>query len=462
MITGIQKPTNTSTGNYQIHLLQSLVTNKTRIPRESTFKITFGIANYGGNTFDGEIALGLYKGDSLVSILKKYTDMYIQSYYGDSGMVADSLSIPLPVADGDYQLYSIYKAKDQGSWSVMRYKVGNPNSLNVTVTNTAVTLTTPEVYPQLALNEPLKVIGNIYKGETARISATIQNTGSEYNSYLFVMLKGDSTYQYVNIDIINIPGGTTKTIELTGDITQEPGDYKMSILYDFNNNQDSPSMELLSPATNSSISVTVKDTLTIAPALTLTEKMSLVDSTITNGSEAVLTAKVKNAGGFFNNNLIAFIFTSTGKSSIDYIGPKKVILDANEEKEITLNKDINLEEGTYYLALYFYNDSISGGWDSLTPDLYSKIKFTVTNPTGIEEATTGKLSIYPNPATDVIYVQSPYLIKSITILDISGKQILRQELPTTGTVTVNNLSKGVYLIKIETDEGTYTEKLFKK
>ena len=65
------------------------------------------------------------------------------------------------------------------------------------------------------------------------------------------------------------------------------------------------------------------------------------------------------------------------------------------------------------------------------------------------------ISIYPNPAVDVLNIYSdenPF--KSITILDLSGKVLLIIENTVSGTQTidVSNLTPGMYLIRLETDE----------
>jgi hypothetical protein len=459
MVIGIQKPITTSVKNYQMFLTQVPEVNATTISRDSTFTVAFGLANYGGNTFDGYYALGLYQGDSLVSILKKYSNE-IPSYYGVTDIKV-ALSIPSAVTDGSYQIYGIYKADNQSTWSVMKYKVGTPYYIEANVTSTSVIFSTPDAYPKLVLAESIKTTGNLYTGKTARVSATIQNTGSEFNSYITVKLANDSTSQYLNVDPdpINIPAGTTKTIEITGDISLYPGTCTMSILYDSNNDQDNPSMVNLTPSADNLVRVTIKDTSTTAPLLILKEKMSLDSINIINGSDVTLTTKIKNTGGYFDNSVIPFIFASTGGNSIDYFGPVTVILDTDEEKDVAFYKNINLDEGKYMLVLYYYNNT----WTRFTPDSCSIINFTVSNPVS-EQDTTGKLSIYSNPATDVFYVYSSSLVKSILIFDISGKQILKQEPNTTGeiSITVSNLSTGVYLIKIETEEGITTKKLFKK
>jgi len=461
MIIGIQKPSQTTAVSYEMNVVKTMTASVSSIKRDLTFNINYGYANYGGNTFNGSIALGLYQGTTLVSILNQVTGE-IGSYYGDSDYTVSGINIPSSVINGTYQLYSIYKATDQTTWSIMKSKVGTPNSLNVAVTSTNITFTTLDVYPKLALTEAVKTIGNLYNGKTGRISATIKNDGGEFNSYISVILTSTTSLlnQRISFDPINIPSGETKTIELTGDISLTPGSYVLTLNYDSNNGVGSELMTLLTPNTNNSVSVTVLDTPVLAPVLSLTQKISLTNSIITNGSALELTAKVKNTGGYFNESLIAFIFAPSGDTSIDYLGPINVILDTNEEQTVTFNKSINLDAGTYNIVLYYYNSK----WTQLTPSLNSYTSFKVNTYTGIENAAADQLSIYPNPATDVLYIQSPSLIKSIQIMDISGKLFIKQEPKITGDVpiSVNELNQGLYLIKIETEEGTYTKKFFKK
>ena len=75
--------------------------------------------------------------------------------------------------------------------------------------------------------------------------------------------------------------------------------------------------------------------------------------------------------------------------------------------------------------------------------------------------------LYPNPAgsSTAIYAQATMNKIQVVLTDISGKILYRNN--TVGTVTagqkinipVKNLSKGVYLLKVTTDQGIQTEKL---
>ncbi|ROI05610.1 T9SS C-terminal target domain-containing protein [Chryseobacterium sp. G0240] len=70
------------------------------------------------------------------------------------------------------------------------------------------------------------------------------------------------------------------------------------------------------------------------------------------------------------------------------------------------------------------------------------------------------LSIYPNPATDIIKINTSNKIKHVEVYDLTGKRMnvtLDRD-----KVDVRNLSAGVYLLNVETEGRNFTEKFIKK
>lgn len=61
-----------------------------------------------------------------------------------------------------------------------------------------------------------------------------------------------------------------------------------------------------------------------------------------------------------------------------------------------------------------------------------------------------KISVYPNPATEFINISGYKTINSIRILSLDGRKI--SEFKSTGKIDVSKLSKGTYLLEIETDQ----------
>jgi hypothetical protein len=72
--------------------------------------------------------------------------------------------------------------------------------------------------------------------------------------------------------------------------------------------------------------------------------------------------------------------------------------------------------------------------------------------------TENKISVYPNPANDIIYFSNK-TITSIEIFDINGRKVLNSE---TNSVSVKTLSKGIYIVRGTTSENiSVSKKLIK-
>lgn len=69
------------------------------------------------------------------------------------------------------------------------------------------------------------------------------------------------------------------------------------------------------------------------------------------------------------------------------------------------------------------------------------------------------LSIYPNPANDVLNVTASNF--SYTIVDLSGK-IIQSDYQFSGTIDINQLSTGIYFIEVKESNGTISTLKFAK
>lgn len=70
------------------------------------------------------------------------------------------------------------------------------------------------------------------------------------------------------------------------------------------------------------------------------------------------------------------------------------------------------------------------------------------------------LTVYPNPASDVLTIKSKEKVNKAEVYDISGKKVAADL--DGDKVNVKNLNPGNYIINIETKEGKTTEKFIKK
>jgi len=77
----------------------------------------------------------------------------------------------------------------------------------------------------------------------------------------------------------------------------------------------------------------------------------------------------------------------------------------------------------------------------------------------LEFETDANISVYPNPATEIINVSGED-IQQVSIYDMSGRQVSTAK--NINTISVSNLSKGTYLVRVLTANGESTHKVIKK
>jgi outer membrane receptor for monomeric catechols len=70
------------------------------------------------------------------------------------------------------------------------------------------------------------------------------------------------------------------------------------------------------------------------------------------------------------------------------------------------------------------------------------------------------LSIYPNPATDHIFVDGVQNIKSIKVYSILG--CLEKEVFNTHKIEVSNLASGIYVVKVRNGTNVISKKFIKQ
>jgi len=81
---------------------------------------------------------------------------------------------------------------------------------------------------------------------------------------------------------------------------------------------------------------------------------------------------------------------------------------------------------------------------------------------GVDDNLADRVKIYPNPATSKINIDAiaSVEITGITLYDVLGKNTGANL--TNGTIDVSKLARGVYILKINTTQGTLTKKVIKQ
>jgi len=67
------------------------------------------------------------------------------------------------------------------------------------------------------------------------------------------------------------------------------------------------------------------------------------------------------------------------------------------------------------------------------------------------------IKIYPNPVSDILYFDTSQEINKVLLFDILGRKMIEQS--NTKNISVSDLQKGNYILKLFSDKGVQTEKI---
>jgi len=136
------------------------------------------------------------------------------------------------------------------------------------------------------------------------------------------------------------------------------------------------------------------------------------------------------------------------------VDPMSGTVDVGDNMDIDVMIDAtNLEGGNTYHAELVFNNT-----DPVNPQMIVPVTLAVF--TGINEYSNSYIAVYPNPATNYINVKGDQEIYSVELINLVGQQVYRSEVnQLTHTIVTDNLQSGVYLLKVELENGTVTQRV---
>ncbi|MBU0488033.1 MAG: Omp28-related outer membrane protein [Bacteroidetes bacterium] len=205
--------------------------------------------------------------------------------------------------------------------------------------------------------------------------------------------------------------------------------------------------------------------LSISPSLNITSRQLDVDLTakfkyvesgdyymnvyiLENGISGTQTGA---SGTYIHNHVVrAMLGGSSGSAGII---PNTPVLNSNYTKNysFTIPSGWDLDK-LALIGLVFRKDG------SLT-DALNAVNYSYDN-SGVEPvlATSNSFAIYPNPAIDIITIENTARSKRaiVSIYNIEGKLLLSQTLTLERTeMDISNFSRGLYIMKVKSDDGIY-------
>ena len=178
-------------------------------------------------------------------------------------------------------------------------------------------------------------------------------------------------------------------------------------------------------------------------------------------------------GTGFNNNVLEIALQADGKilvggSFTAYNGATEIRiirLNSDGSKDATFATGTGFNSGVWAIAPQADGKILVGGNFS-TYKGNSESAYLIKLHTEQSLSTTSfdaanVFVVYPNPVQNVLHLQATNFIniKGVQIIDLQGKIVLEE---TNDTINVSNLSKGLYIVKIATEKGTFTKKFIKE
>ena len=110
----------------------------------------------------------------------------------------------------------------------------------------------------------------------------------------------------------------------------------------------------------------------------------------------------------------------------------------------------------------YANQDVYVAFKNISNDKYilliDNIKVSTSESASINESNV-ELSVYPNPALDVLNISVDSPIKSVKVLNLLGEVVLETN---ESQIDVSFLEAGVFFVEVETTSGTSTRKFIKK
>jgi len=179
------------------------------------------------------------------------------------------------------------------------------------------------------------------------------------------------------------------------------------------------------------------------------------------GAGTLLGSEAVNIPGFFNLSIFNVTFTPP---VVVPAGTQFLIVEVVQQLTgITFLIGGTVAEtadswiASVQCALPEYGTTTSLGF----PDAHYYITVTGDEILGVGDNLSEFVSIYPNPASDVLNIKLPSNIEIISsnLYDILGKDTGVRLI--NGTINISNLARGVYILNIKTSAGTLIRKIIK-
>ncbi len=145
------------------------------------------------------------------------------------------------------------------------------------------------------------------------------------------------------------------------------------------------------------------------------------------------------------DNVAQFYFQSI---DLDTGGHGNILFKIKTNSDLTTTDEVGVQANIYF----DYNFPVE-----------TNEALTTFRVLGMDSFGPSQVAVYPNPANDVVHIQSNSAIKRIAIYDVQGRRIQETKGNSQKTeVNISGLKSGIYFFSIETENGASVKKVLKR
>lgn len=163
-------------------------------------------------------------------------------------------------------------------------------------------------------------------------------------------------------------------------------------------------------------------------------------------------------GNFVYGIPYALIAQQPVSDKVNWVQLKTEYIANGDEKYVLLGNLLSGAQNTEMDLVTWHNSPKSAYYyiDNIT--VMKTSEYIASN----KEIDKKSFTVYPNPATDIINIESENeIVKSIEIIDVNGKSIPLNSI-NNQTIDISSLANGVYFLKIKSNTGEEVHKIIKK
>lgn len=408
--------------------------------------VSFNLQNVSSSKFYGQYQVNLYNLDgSWLQTIGTYNETKGLAVNGDYASSLLQFGNTIVTGTGTYLLGVVYHPNTPSNWTF----VGSTNFPNPIKINVQAPANTPDIYEVNNTQAEASNLALSFTNDSANVNSEGSNIhiGSDYDYYKLILPEGYTYSIKARIHDSN-NSGNSQTYKVDASVSYATNSGAWSDVYD--------------DIITNTINANGGDTLyfLVSPYFTGSTGSYLIDASI---KRSIVASSAKEITNFTCNGIVGTAIINSANAAVNF-----TVSNATDIKSIT--PTINVSN---FASI---NPASGAAQDFTNPVTYTvtaqdastkKWTLTVTKQTsGINNALdVPSIDLYPNPSNGFLTIdlsKNQSETEEIRVLNYAGqlvfidKQIANNDKQ---VINLSHLSKGMYVVKINTDSGSITKKI---